>query len=56
LAVSAFAQNNPQGRATTEMSDGCGAKDTKFNVKTVRDQHPTGKPEEGKALVYVIEQ
>ncbi len=33
---------------------GCGTNDVKFEVKTDKNKHPTGQPETGKALVYVI--
>jgi hypothetical protein len=47
----ALAQNAPSDPLTTA---GCGANDVHFNVKTDKNQHPTGQPEVGKALVYVI--
>ncbi len=56
LAVSMFAQSKPQGRATADTLDGCGPKDSTFNVKADKNQHPTRKLEAGKALVYVFEQ
>src|SRR5262249_12390331 len=33
---------------------GCGANEIHFDVKTDKKQHPTGQPDAGKALVYVI--
>jgi hypothetical protein len=35
---------------------GCGPAETYFDVKTDKKQHPSGRVEEGKALVYVFEE
>jgi len=37
------------------VASGCGAENTKFDVKTDRSQHPLVKPEPGKALVYFLQ-
>lgn len=52
LTSLAFAQGQP---ATSTRAPGCGALDTRFDVKTDKDpQHPA-QPEAGKALVYFIQ-
>jgi hypothetical protein len=48
----AFAQNQP---TETAAAPGCGAANTKFEVKTNSSQHPFAKPEPGKALVYFLQ-
>jgi hypothetical protein len=40
--------------AKQRMASGCGPNEAKFAVKREAHQHPTGKPEPGKALVYVL--
>lgn len=52
LASPAFAQNVP---ADTAAAPGCGAEDAKFGVRTDKGQHPAIQPNEGKALVYFVE-
>jgi hypothetical protein len=39
--------------ATLAASAGCGPNEVHFDVKTTK-QHPTGQPQAGKALIYVI--
>ncbi|MGA8307057.1 MAG: hypothetical protein WB723_15385 [Candidatus Acidiferrales bacterium] len=51
FASPALAQNAPTDPL---MAAGCGANDVRFDVKTDKKQHPTGQPEAGRALVYVI--
>ena len=51
IASSAVAQDSP---ATALETDGCGANEVHFEVKTDKKQHPTAQPDAGKALVYVI--
>lgn len=41
--------------AVVEAESACGPTNTTFNVKPDATQHPTAKPEPGKALVYLIE-
>jgi Protein of unknown function (DUF2846) len=44
-----------QDQATAaRMAAGCGPNEIQFDVKTDKHQHPTSKPEPGKALVYVF--
>jgi hypothetical protein len=52
FTTTAFAQSTPPG---TAVPPGCGADNTKFDVKTDRSQHPLAKPEPGKALVYFLQ-
>ena len=52
FAATSFAQNAP---TETAAPPGCGAENTKFDVKTDRSQHPLVKPEPGKALVYFLQ-
>src|SRR5882762_1272192 len=52
FATASFAQNAPTAAAA---APGCGAENTKFDVKTDRSQHPFVKPEPGKALVYFLQ-
>ena len=33
----------------------CGPRDVGFNVTTEKSQHPTPTPENGKALIYVVQ-
>ncbi len=51
LASPAFAQD---GQEKARMAAGCGPNEIKFDVKTDKMRHPTGQPEQGKALVYVF--
>jgi hypothetical protein len=51
LASPVFAQDEAE---TARVAAGCGPNEIKFDVKTDKKQHPTGQPEEGKALVYVF--
>jgi hypothetical protein len=51
FAAPVFAQDSAQDALEAA---GCGANDVHFSVKTDKKQHPTGQPEAGKALVYVI--
>jgi hypothetical protein len=39
----------------TTVTPGCGVEDTRFDVKTIKGQHPAAQPDAGKALVYFIE-
>ena len=52
FATISSAQNAP---TETAAPPGCGAENTKFDVKTDRSQHPLVKPEPGKALVYFLQ-
>jgi hypothetical protein len=52
FAVSAVAQDQV---AITAAESACGPKNIKFDVKPDTIQHPTGQPEPGKALIYVVE-
>lgn len=52
LAAPALAQNKP---TDPPVAPGCGTDDAKFDVKTHKRQHPAGKPDSEKALVYFIE-
>jgi hypothetical protein len=52
LASSLLAQETP---AANLGSPACGAPDTRFDVKTDREQHPA-QPEPGKALLYFIQE
>jgi hypothetical protein len=52
FAVPSFAQNAP---TETAAAPGCGAENTKFDVKTDHSKHPFVKPEPGKALVYFLQ-
>jgi Protein of unknown function (DUF2846) len=51
LTVAAFAQDQA---AAARMAAGCGPNEAQFEVKKDKHQHPTGKIEPGKALVYVF--
>jgi hypothetical protein len=51
-AAPAFAQNK---FADTAVAPGCGAEGAKFDVKTLRRQHPVAQPEVEKAVVYFME-
>ena len=52
FATPSCAQNAPTSAAA---APGCGADNTKFDVKTDRSQHPLVKLEPGKALVYFLQ-
>jgi len=52
LASPAFAQNK---FADTAIAPGCGQEEVKFNVKTLKHEHPAAKPGADQALVYFIE-
>jgi hypothetical protein len=52
LASPAFAQNVP---TRSEAPPGCGVEQVKFDVKTDKGQHAAVQPNEGKALVYFLE-
>jgi hypothetical protein len=52
LASPTFAQDK---LADTVLAPGCGAEDAKFDVKTLKHQHPVTQPDGEKALVYFIE-
>jgi hypothetical protein len=52
LASPALAQDK---LADTVLAPGCGAEDAKFDVKTLKRQHPVTQPDGEKALVYFIE-
>ena len=52
LASPAFAQNKSTDPA---IAPGCGTDDAKFEVTKIKDQHPVTQPDDGKALVYFIE-
>jgi hypothetical protein len=41
--------------AQNAVAPGCGAEDERFDVKMHKGQHPTAQLEEGKALVYFME-
>src|SRR5450432_731516 len=51
LASPVVAQDSAANALTAA---GCGANEVHFDVKTDKKQHPTAKPDPGKALVYVI--
>jgi len=51
LTPADFAQDKP---LSIPGAPGCGAENTKFDVRTAKGQHPT-QPDSGKALVYFIE-
>jgi hypothetical protein len=51
LTTAAWAQDNS---VTMRQAAGCGSDGAKFAVKRDAQNHPTGKPEPGKALVYVF--
>jgi Protein of unknown function (DUF2846) len=51
LATTTWAQDQA---AAARMAAGCGPNEVKFDVKKDKHQHPTGKPEPGRALVYVF--
>lgn len=52
LALPALAQVQPSGAA---FPTACGDPGVRFEVKTEKSQHPAAAPQEGKALVYFIE-
>jgi len=52
LVSPAFAQNKLVDAA---VAPGCGAEDARFDVKTLKKQHPFPKPDAEKALVFFIE-
>lgn len=52
LASPAIAQDKP---TDTTVAPGCGAEDSKYDVKTDQAQHPMMQPDAGKALVVFIE-
>lgn len=52
LAAPAFGQEQ---RPDLRAEAGCGPSDTRFDVRTDKNQHTVIHPESGKALVYVIE-
>jgi len=52
LPASVIAQDKP---SATAAAAGCGTENVKFEVKTARSQHPIGKPDAGKALVYFLQ-
>ena len=54
FAMPALAQDAPEGDATAA-APGCGPANIKFAVKSDSSNHPVSKPEEGKALVYFIQ-
>jgi len=49
FAATAIAQNAPS------IPPACGADGVKFNVKTDKAQHPSVQPENGKAVVYFVQ-
>ena len=51
LAAPVFAQDD---EAAARTAAGCGPNEINFDVKIDKKSHPTGKPEAGKALVYVF--
>jgi hypothetical protein len=52
LAAPACAQNKSTDPA---IAPGCGTDNARFEVTKTQDQHPVTQPDEGKALVYFIE-
>jgi hypothetical protein len=52
LISSAWAQDKP---ARVAIAPGCGPADAKFDVKTDKTQHPISAAENGKAVVYFVE-
>ena len=52
LVSSTFAADKA---AITRSLAACGPLDIRFDVTAEENQHPTGQPEEGKALVYVVQ-
>jgi len=52
LVSPALAQNK---FADAALAPSCGADDAKFDVKTLKNQHPVAQPDAQKALVYFIE-
>src|SRR4029077_11715663 len=52
LAITMF----PAGKvfAATNLPASCGPDKERFDVTTDKEKHPTGTPQAGKALVYVI--
>jgi len=55
LAVLLFAATALAQSAPTAVAPGCGAADVKFDVTADKSQHPSAQPENGKAVVYFIE-
>jgi hypothetical protein len=53
LSTFAFAQD-PAAIAAAESA--CGPKGVKFTIKEDNSQHAVGQPEDGKALVYVVQE
>jgi uncharacterized protein DUF2846 len=51
LASPVFAQDEEE---KARMAAGCGPNEIKFDVKTDKNRHPMGQPEQGKALVYIF--
>jgi hypothetical protein len=51
LASAAYPRDDA---AKARMAAGCGPSEINFEVKTDKKQHPTGQPEQGRALVYVF--
>jgi len=51
VALPVLAQDDA---AKARMAAGCGPNEVNFEVKTAKKQHPSGRPEAGKALVYVF--
>ena len=47
----AFAQDK---RTISAAEAGCGPQSAKFDVKSDESQHPAPRPEDGKALIYVV--
>jgi len=52
LGSLSFAQNTPTASA---IAPGCGPADTRFQVKTDQNRHPTIQPDAGKAVVYFLQ-
>jgi hypothetical protein len=52
LAVPAFAQDQT---AITAAEAACGSANVKFDARQDAAQHPTPQPDDGKALVYVVQ-
>jgi hypothetical protein len=52
LASSAFAADQTTVAAA---ESACGPSNIQFQVKTEKGQHPTALPQDGKALIYVVE-
>jgi Protein of unknown function (DUF2846) len=52
IAGAALAQNNS---SETIVAPGCGDANVKFDVRSEKSQHPAAHQEDGKALVYFVE-